>query len=292
MAPPRRRPLRGGPACRDPRSACHRCPTEHAHDHRSRCPRGEQGRDDVASQLLASGLRRSRAGAVVCSSVRQRPVAAADWTAFTLFVPVPHHATAHASQLLDPDRMGGAGPQLVGCPGLRGALRRHLRRCRRAVVPAGRRGYLGPDRMGRGPAVEQRQGRHARSLIPGGKSIAGRLPAATEPGRNLPLGGIHRPLNTSTPSAAANGQLSTPKTLATPNGISSITICVMPTPLRRLASASRYGRAVNPLACKASALPVAPWPRLTGALFPRAGRPTPDSRPRHLASTNAKLPSS
>jgi hypothetical protein len=78
------------------------------------------GTDDVASQLLASGLRRSRAGAVVCSSVRQRPVAAADWTAFTLFVPVPHHATAHASQLLDPDRMGGAGPQLVGCPGLRG----------------------------------------------------------------------------------------------------------------------------------------------------------------------------
>jgi hypothetical protein len=110
MAPPRRRPLRGGPACRDPRSACHSCPTEHAHDHRSRCTRGEQGRDDVASQLLASGLRRSRAGAVVCSSVRQRPVAAADWTAFTLFVPVPHHATAHASQLLDPDRMGGAGP--------------------------------------------------------------------------------------------------------------------------------------------------------------------------------------
>jgi hypothetical protein len=134
MAPPRRRPLRGGPACRDPRSACHSCPTEHAHDHRSRCTRGEQGRDDVASQLLASGLRRSRAGAVVCSSVRQRPVAAADWTAFTLFVPVQHHATAHASQLLDPDRMGGAGPQLVGCPGLRGgelrfAWRRHLRRC-------------------------------------------------------------------------------------------------------------------------------------------------------------------
>ena len=60
------------------------------------------------------------------------------------------------------------------------------------LVRPGGRGYLRPDRMGRGAAVEHRRRWHARRVLPCHLAVGGRGAAAAEPQSDMPVGGIHR----------------------------------------------------------------------------------------------------
>ena len=62
------------------------------------------------------------------------------------------------------------------------------------VRPRRRRGLLRPDRVGRHPGMEQRQGRHGGGLLVRGHPMGGRRTAAPAPGRDQPLGGLLRPV--------------------------------------------------------------------------------------------------
>ena len=95
--------------------------------------------------------------------------------------------------------LGNRGPGEVGAGRLRvraGGLpgRGPLPRVPRSVLPAGDPRPVRVRRVGRGPAVEQRQGRHQRHLVLRDERVARRRAAAAAPGRDLRLGGRRGPL--------------------------------------------------------------------------------------------------
>ena len=103
-------------------------------------------------------------------------------------------------------------PAALDGPGLRGRQRRHprvlaLARQRHLPVAGGSRVRPRLHRVGRGAAVEQREGRHVRRLVPDLGAVVDRRHQPAAPGRHQPVGRLERHLPGGGPSRRHPGDL-------------------------------------------------------------------------------------